>query len=86
MTPRDPFEIWKTERRNGPVPEGFADRVMNAVHATQRRSHLRRAASDHRSAPGALSILTLAAGVLVVAAGHAALVGGILLALPGTAN
>jgi hypothetical protein len=85
MTARDPFEIWRAERRSGVVPEGFSDRVMSAVRATQLRPGRRPAASDGRPA-AAFSILTLAAGVLVVVACHAALVGGILLALTGTAR
>jgi len=86
MTPRDPLEIWKAERRGGGVPEGFSDRVMSAVRAARPGIRPGHAISGRGPGADALSLLALAAGVLVVVACHAALVGGILLALSGTAR
>jgi Flp pilus assembly protein TadB len=84
MTPRDPLEIWKAERRGGEVPEGFSDRVMSAVRAAAPEVRPGRTISGRGSS--ALSWLALAAGALVVVACHAALVGAVLLALSGTAR
>ena len=40
MMTQDDYESWKTARRQGAVPPGFADRVMQSVqeYDTQRRS------------------------------------------------
>jgi hypothetical protein len=85
MTPRDPLEIWKAERKGGEVPDGFSERVMSAVRAAQ-PAVARPTTSDPDRGSDALSWLALAAGAFVVLACHAALVGGLLLALSGTAR
>jgi hypothetical protein len=86
MTPRDPLEMWKAGRQGGVVPEGFSDRVMNAVHAAQTPTPVGHGGADRRGPSPALSVLALAASVMVVVACHAALAGAILLALTATAH
>ena len=81
MTPRDPFESWKAERRNAPATDGFSDRVMAAVVAQNLRKR-----PERRPGSRALSAFSLAACVSLVAAGHALLVGTLLFALAGVAN
>jgi hypothetical protein len=82
-TPPDPFEGWRAQRRGPGAPEGFSDRVMNAVRAAQARPG---GGPARRPSSGALSVVAFAASVVAVAVCHAALIGGILLALGGTAH
>jgi hypothetical protein len=88
MTPRDPFELWLTERKKSRVPEDFSDRVMNAVRA---EVALRRAirAPERRSTSFAvltLSALVAAGSGVAILTWHLTLVGALVLAIAGTAN
>jgi hypothetical protein len=80
MTPRDPFELWKSERRNvaQSAPAGaLADRVMRAIRVQQRE---RTREGPRRSWVGLGATLFLAGAI------QAAWALAILLALSATAT
>jgi hypothetical protein len=86
MNPRDPWDLWKAERRDAQVPDGFADRVMEAIGPRRPALRADDTAPARRSISRVSAVLALAAGVCVVVAWHAALLGAVLWALPGTAR
>jgi hypothetical protein len=85
MNPRDPVDIWKGERQDARVPDGFADRVMTAI-GTRRPETGAGDVASIRSRASRPAMLALAAGACVALAWHAAFVGTVLLALPGVAR
>jgi hypothetical protein len=73
MIEDESYASWLRERQQGEVPAGFADRAMGAIHAA-------------RAQRTPMSALALAAGVLLVAMGHAATIGMLLCTLTGVAQ
>ena len=86
MNPRDPFDLWKAERQNARVPDGFADRVIEAVAARPPGLRAEDVPRMRRTTSRVPTVLALAAGVCVAVAWHGALLGAVLWALPGTAR
>lgn len=79
MTPNDDYSDWLQARRSTAVPADFVERTMLAVRASVRPR-------PARTRSRWLSTLALAAGVLLVMAGHAATIGTFLCALEGVAQ
>jgi hypothetical protein len=73
MKQDESYASWLRERQQGAVPAGFADRTMRAIHAA-------------RAPRAPWTALALAAGVLLVAMGHAATIGMLLCTLTGVAE
>jgi hypothetical protein len=76
MSTRDGFEVWLDARRQVPVPDGFAERVMAAVRDVPAK----------RRGARVLAPLALAAGLVLLAAYQASLVGAFWLAMSGVAQ
>jgi hypothetical protein len=86
MSENDPFEDWRLDRANQPVPDGFADRVMAALGDRVRESEAV-AHAPVASGPGrVVATSAFAAGAFAALACHATLVAAIWLAWAGTAQ
>jgi hypothetical protein len=82
MTPQDPFEVWKTERRSLRMAPEFVDDVMKKVRALQPEEVLPRRLAARR----AFAVLAFAAAASLVLVWQTTLVGTIVLAMPGVAH
>jgi hypothetical protein len=67
MNPENLYEQWKRQRQDAVPSEGFAERVMQSLPTR----------------PSWVSLLAVAAGVLLVVLGHAGTVGLLYVAMEG---
>jgi hypothetical protein len=86
MNPRDILESWKEERRGAGVPDGFADRVMVALHREQALVRADHPPPIRPRTSRVVSVLAWAAVAGIAAAYQAAFVGAFLFVWPGTAR
>jgi hypothetical protein len=73
----DHLQGWIQERRQVRVPEGFSDRVMGAVRVAR---------PSRGGRARVIAALAMAACLCAAVVGHVAIVGAMLLAMPGVAQ